>query len=122
MIKILSKVKLLNALRFDQLQLLRDRMGTRSFTQGEYIVTEGESGSMFYVIVRGSAVVRKLQTRTNLDTGIEEQACISHTDTTIVLASASVAELMPRCAHVLVRRLRWISQHYQSSWRLERLL
>ena len=53
-------MKLLSSLRFDQLQRLRDRMDTQTFAPGEYIVTEGAEGTHFYVIVKGSAGVRKL--------------------------------------------------------------
>ena len=58
-IKVLSKVKLLSSLRFDELQQLRDHMRELTFSPGEYVITQGEPGSDFYVLVRGSAAVRK---------------------------------------------------------------
>jgi CRP-like cAMP-binding protein len=71
--KVLGKVQLLNVLRFDQLQLLRDRMVAQSFKQQEHVITEGDPGSAFYVILRGSAVVRKMAKRTNAETGLIEE-------------------------------------------------
>lgn len=34
-------------------------MGIQTFNEGEYIVTEGERGLTFYIIVSGSAIVHK---------------------------------------------------------------
>jgi len=57
-IKVLSKVSELSMLRFDQLQELRDAMREESFSEGDYVMRQGEAGETFYVTVRGSAVVR----------------------------------------------------------------
>ena len=71
--KLLAKVQLLKDLRFDQLQQLRDRMTQQSFAAGARIMTEGEPGDRFYVIIKGSATVRKRTKVTDASTGqIEE--------------------------------------------------
>ena len=84
--KLLSKVRLLSVLRFDQLQQLRDRMSTQSFARGESVIREGEPGSSFYVIVRGSATVRKLSKFTDGSSGKQDEVDVD---------VATLSELMP---------------------------
>ena len=59
MTKVLSKVTVLSMLRFDQLQLLRDHMKEVKFDEGQYLMRQGEPGDFFYVLLRGSATVRR---------------------------------------------------------------
>ena len=81
--KLLSKVKLLaGVLRFDQLQQLRDRMETLTFGPGERVITEGEAGVAFYVIVKGSATVKKIQRMTSAGSGMQEQVSCLWSDGT----------------------------------------
>ena len=58
-VKILSKVELLKALSFAQLQQLRDKMRRENFAQGDKVITEGEPGNAFYVITAGTATVSR---------------------------------------------------------------
>ena len=55
--KSLRKVGIFSSLRFDQLQGLRDLMIEKTFAPGETIISRGEYGSMFYVVVKGFARV-----------------------------------------------------------------
>ena len=84
--KLLTKVKLLSVLRFDQLQQLRDRMTTQTFKPGQTVIAEGEPGTAFYVVARGSAAVRKLKKLTNSNSGAVEEVAVD---------VATLTELMP---------------------------
>lgn len=55
--KSLRKVGIFSSLRFDQLQGLRDLMIEKTFAPGETIISRGEYGSMFYIVVKGFARV-----------------------------------------------------------------
>ena len=57
--KVLRKVEVLGALRFDQLQMLRDRMVERNFDPGEYVFRQGDSADMFYLVAKGQAEIVK---------------------------------------------------------------
>ena len=57
--KVLRNVEILSALRFDQLQRLRDRMTESTFSPGEYVFKQGDPGEAFYLIARGSAHIVK---------------------------------------------------------------
>ena len=59
MTKILAKVKELSMLRFDQLQELRDNMTPAVFAPGDYVIQQGERGDTFFVVMRGTAVVKQ---------------------------------------------------------------
>jgi len=58
-VKILSKVELLKALSFAQLQQLRDTMKRQVFSDDENVISEGEPGNAFYVITSGTASVSR---------------------------------------------------------------
>jgi cAMP-dependent protein kinase regulator len=53
-IRILKKVELFKCLNVTQLQRLTDLLNERSFLQGEHIITQGEEGTSFYIIVSGT--------------------------------------------------------------------
>jgi CRP-like cAMP-binding protein/serine/threonine protein kinase len=57
--KVLRKVEVLSTLRFDQLQMLRDRMVERTFEPGDYVFRQGDPGDAFYLIAKGQAQVIK---------------------------------------------------------------
>lgn len=56
-LRTLRKVELLRCLNMVQLQRLVDVMSEQSFKAGDEIITQGQDGDTFYVIVRGSCKV-----------------------------------------------------------------
>ena len=84
--QVLRGVSVFEGLTIGQLQQLRDRMSTQSFARGESVIREGEPGSSFYVIVRGSATVRKLSKFTDGSSGKQDEVDVD---------VATLSELMP---------------------------
>ena len=56
---LLRKVPIFSVLQFSQLLQLRDAMQPVDFAAGDIVLTEGERGDHFYIIVKGSVSVLK---------------------------------------------------------------
>uniref|UniRef100_A0A7S3ASZ5 cGMP-dependent protein kinase n=1 Tax=Haptolina ericina TaxID=156174 RepID=A0A7S3ASZ5_9EUKA len=59
--KLLRKVEIFSALRYDQLLGLRDAMETRSFVPDEYVFNQGDAADGFYILTEGAAQVVKTE-------------------------------------------------------------
>ena len=56
-IRTLKKVKLFESLNVTQIQRLADLMVTVDYNDGEYIITQGDTGESFFIIVDGNCIV-----------------------------------------------------------------
>jgi len=70
----LRKVRLFDALDADQLGRLIDLMSEIHCPQGEYVLREGDEGDAFYVVLHGTAAVRKRDALTDEVVNVGELA------------------------------------------------
>ena len=117
-VDVLQNVPLFAGLEERELQRLADRFQERSFAEGESVVTEGSTGTSFFVIGEGEATVSVGgETRDTLGPGdyFGEIALVDEG----VRSASIVAATDLRCYFLTPWEFRpFVEEHPQLAWRL----